>query len=81
MSITRCTSRKKAEAILILVSGKTNERPWINYEAGVAEGVAKQRDERGFATNILPVILDSLPKAAVSWPLQRYQSCDAQAWG
>jgi hypothetical protein len=66
---------KAAEVVLVLISEKSQERPWINYEAGVAEGVAKQQGDRGFATNILPLIIDGLSKGSVSWPLQHYQLC------
>jgi hypothetical protein len=66
---------KAAEVMLVLISKKSHERPWINYETGVAEGAEKQKDDRGFATNILPLVIDGLPKASVSWPLQHYQLC------
>jgi TIR domain len=34
---------KNAEAVLVPISEETHERPWINYETGVAEGGQNRR--------------------------------------
>jgi hypothetical protein len=67
---------KNAQTLIILTSRISNQKEWINYETGVAEGVAKHHDNRGFAKNILPIVIGGLPKKKVSGPLQHYQISD-----
>jgi len=67
---------KNAQTLIVLISRASNQKEWINYETGVVEGVATHHDSRGFALNILPVVIGGLPKKRVSGPLQHYQISD-----
>jgi hypothetical protein len=69
-------SLKRSRVILVLISEASRLRPWVYYEAGVAEGVAMESDDRGFAKNVIPVVIGALSKSKIPWPLAHYQAGD-----
>lgn len=67
---------KNVDVLIVLLSQVSNRKEWINYETGVVEGAAKHHDQRGFAKNILPVVIRGLSKNEVSGPIRHYQVSD-----
>jgi hypothetical protein len=58
---------KRAKIALILLSEFSTSRPWINYEAGIAEGTG---------IKVMPIVIRGLSKGGVTFPLAHYQIRD-----